>query len=106
GPAVLRGGPDLTGFGPQPRAEARRALGLEPDGRYLLFPANPGRPEKRHDRAAELAAATGADLITGGAIDPDAMPTWVNAADAVLVTSDYEGFGLIPVPSPPCQVPR
>ena len=38
----------------EPRRDA--ALGLDPDGRYLLFPANPARPEKRHDRAAELAA--------------------------------------------------
>ena len=51
GSAVLPCGPDLSRFGPMPRAEARRELGLDPDGRYLLFPANPARPEKRADRA-------------------------------------------------------
>ena len=105
GSAVLPCGPDLGRFSPTPRGEARRALGLEPEGRYLLFPANPARPEKRHDRAAELAAACEADLLTGGAIDPDAMPTWINAADAVLVTSDYEGFGLTAVEALACDVP-
>jgi teichuronic acid biosynthesis glycosyltransferase TuaC len=105
GAAVLPCGPDLGRFSPTPRAEARRALDLEPEGRFLLFPANPARPEKRHDRAAELAAACGADLLTGGAIDPDAMPTWINAADAVLVTSDYEGFGLAAVEALACDVP-
>ncbi len=94
GSAVLPCGPDLGRFRPIPRAEARRELGLDPDGRYLLFPANPARPEKRADRAAELAAAAGAELLTGGSIEPDQMPLWVNAANAVLVTSDYEGFGL------------
>ena len=105
GAVVLPTGPDLGRFSPRPRAEARAALGLDPDGRYLFFPANPTRPEKRHDRAAELASACEADLLTGGAIDPDAMPTWVNAADAVLVTSDYEGFGLAAVEALACDVP-
>ncbi|HWN73178.1 MAG TPA: glycosyltransferase, partial [Solirubrobacterales bacterium] len=91
GSAVLPCGPDLSRFGPHPRAEARQALGLDPEGRFLFFPANPARPEKRHDRAAELAATCGAELLTGGSIDPEQMPLWMNAANAVLVTSDYEG---------------
>jgi teichuronic acid biosynthesis glycosyltransferase TuaC len=103
--AVLPCGPDLRRFGPQPRAEARRALGLDPDGRFLLFPANPGRPEKRHDRAAELSAACEADLLTGGSIDPEQMPLWINAANAVLVTSDYEGFGMAAIEALACGVP-
>jgi glycosyltransferase involved in cell wall biosynthesis len=105
GSAVLPCGPDLRRFVPQPRAEARRALGLDPDGRFLFFPANPGRLEKRHDRAAELAAACGADLLTGGSIDPERMPFWINAANAVVVTSDYEGFGMAAVEALACDVP-
>jgi glycosyltransferase involved in cell wall biosynthesis len=105
GAAVLPCGPDLRRFRPIPRAEARRRLGLDPEGSYLLFPADPGRPEKRFDRAAELAAATGAELLKGGSIDPDEMPYWVNAANAVLVTSDYEGFGLACVEALACGVP-
>lgn len=105
GSAVLPCGPDLERFRPLPREEARRALGLEPGGRYLLFPADPGRPEKRAGRARELAAATGAELLTGGGIDPDRMPLWVNAANAVLVTSDYEGFGLACLEALACDVP-
>jgi glycosyltransferase involved in cell wall biosynthesis len=105
GSAVLPCGPDLSRFRPMPRAEARRQLGLDPAGRYLLFPANPQRPEKRADRAAAVAAASGAELLTGGSIDPDLMPAWVNAANAVLVTSDYEGFGLACVEALACDVP-
>jgi teichuronic acid biosynthesis glycosyltransferase TuaC len=103
--AVLPCGADLSRFRPLPRPEARRQLDLDPHGRYLLFPANPSRPEKRADRAAELAGATGAELLTGGAIDPDRMPLWVNAANAVLVTSDNEGFGLAALESLACGVP-
>jgi teichuronic acid biosynthesis glycosyltransferase TuaC len=103
--AVLPCGPDLTRFGPQPRAEARRELGLDPGGPYLLFPANPSRPEKRHDRAQELARRAGAELLTGGSIQPDRMPLWLNAANAVLVTSEYEGFGMVALEALACGVP-
>ena len=33
------------------------------------------------------------------------MPLWINAANAVLVTSDYEGFGLACVEALACDVP-
>ena len=103
--AVLPCGPDLDRFGPVPRPEARASLGLDPEGRYLFFPANPARPEKRHDRAVEVAAACGAELLTGGSIEPERMPLWLNAANAVLVTSDYEGFGLAAIEALACDVP-
>ena len=105
GSAVLPCGPDLGRFHPLPRQEARRELGLDPDGRMLLFPANPARPEKRADRANELAVAAGAELLTGGSIDPEQMPLWINAANAVLVTSDNEGFGMVCVEALACDVP-
>ncbi len=105
GSAVLPCGPDLGRFEAIPRAQARRELGLDPDRGYLFFPANPARPEKRHDRAAEVAAACEADLLTGGSIEPEPMPLWINAANAVLVTSDYEGFGMAAVEALACDVP-
>jgi teichuronic acid biosynthesis glycosyltransferase TuaC len=105
GAAVLPCGPDLARFRPLPRSAARKALDLDPSGSYLLFPADPSRGEKRHDRAAALADACGAELLTGGSIDPDRMPLWVNAANAVLVTSEHEGFGLAAVEALACDVP-
>lgn len=105
GSAVLPCGPDLDRFGPLPRSETRRQLGLDPEGRFLFFPANPARSEKRHDRAAELAHACDAELLTGGSIEPEQMPLWINAANAVLVTSDYEGFGLAALEALACDVP-
>ncbi len=105
GSAVLPCGPDLARFGPMPRADARRELGLDPGGRYLLFPANPARPEKRADRARELAEACEAELLSGGAIEPDRMRLWINAANAVLIPSDYEGFGMAAIEALACEVP-
>ena len=57
--AVLPAGADRERFTPVARDEARRRLGLDPDGRYLLFPAAPFRPEKRHDLAARGRRAGG-----------------------------------------------
>jgi teichuronic acid biosynthesis glycosyltransferase TuaC len=103
--AVLPCGLDLARFARIPRPEARHKLGLDPDGRYLLFPANPARPEKRHDRAASLAEAAGATLLAGGSIDPERMPLWLNAANAVVITSENEGFGLACLEGLACNVP-
>src|SRR4051794_25113432 len=90
--AVLPVGIDLTRFRPIPRAEARAHLGLDPDGRYLLFPHDPSRPLKRYDRALEAAGDT--RLLTLGGVPPTEVPYWINAANAVLVPSEKEAFGL------------
>jgi glycosyltransferase involved in cell wall biosynthesis len=103
--AVLPTGVALARFQPGSRAAARRALGLRPDGRYLLLPADPARPEKRADRARALAQATRAELITLGATAPARMMDHINAADAVLVTSERESFGLAALEALACEVP-
>ncbi|MBV8221578.1 MAG: glycosyltransferase [Solirubrobacterales bacterium] len=101
--AVLPIGVDTRRFRPIPRREARADLGLATDGRYLLFGADPRRPEKRYDRA--LAVAGGVPLLTLGDIEPQKVPLYVNAANAVLVTSEREGFGLAVLEALACDVP-
>ncbi len=101
--AVLPVGIDLQRFRPIPRREARERLGLDPDGRYLLFPHDPARPLKRHDRAVEAAGDT--PLLTMGRVAPDEVPYWINAANAVLVPSQAEGFGLSAIEAIACGVP-
>ena len=101
--AVLPCGVDLDRFQPQPRAQARTALGLDPSGPYLLFPADPRRVGKRHDRALELAGDT--PLLTLGAVPPRDVPRWINAANAVVVPSEAEGFGLAVLEALACDVP-
>jgi teichuronic acid biosynthesis glycosyltransferase TuaC len=101
--AILPCGVALDRFRPIPRAEARARLGLEVDQRYLLFPADPERPEKRFDRAR--AVAQDHRLLVLGRVPPDEVPYWVNAADAVLVTSERESFGLSVLEALACDVP-
>jgi len=101
--AILPCGVDLHRFVRIDHAEARRRLGLSPDGPYLLFPSDPTRAEKRHDLA--LAAAGDTPLLTLGNVDPEEVPLWVNAANAVLIPSDREGFGLAALEALACDVP-
>jgi teichuronic acid biosynthesis glycosyltransferase TuaC len=101
--AVLPCGVDLNRFHPIGRAEARVRLGLGPQGPYLLFPADPDRPEKRHDRA--MAVAGEVPLLALRGVDPAEVPLWVNAANAVLVPSEREGFGLAVLEALACNVP-
>lgn len=102
---VLPCGVDLERFRLLPRAEARAELGLDPRGRYVLFAADPARPEKRYDRAERLAAAAQAELLTLGGVEPARVPLFVNAAAAVLVPSEREGFGLAALEALACEVP-
>jgi glycosyltransferase involved in cell wall biosynthesis len=104
--AILPTGVNLDRFAPRDRAGARERLGLRPDGRYLLFPADPRRPEKRGERARELAAAAGGvELLTYGGLAPEQVPDMVNAANAVVATSEREGYGLAPLEALACDVP-
>jgi len=103
--AVLPCGADLSRFRQIDRAEAKQKLGLDPGVRYLFFPANPARPEKMFKRAEEVAETAGAELLTGGSIPPDEMALWLNATNAVLIPSLYEGFGLACLESLACNVP-
>ncbi len=100
---VLPCGVDVERFHPMDRAAARRELGLEEHGRYLLFPADPARREKRYDRARAVAGQV--PLLALGAVEPAQVPLWVNAADAVLVTSERESFGLAVLEALACDVP-
>ncbi|GAC1317293.1 MAG: hypothetical protein NVSMB25_04650 [Thermoleophilaceae bacterium] len=103
--AVLPCGVNLERFQPLGRRVARERLGLDPGGRYLLFPADPARPEKRFDLATAVAERVDALLLSYGNAAPDKVPLLVNAASAVLCTSDREGFGLAPLEALACDIP-
>ena len=104
--AVLPCGVELTRFRPLERREARSLLGLDPERPYLLFPADPARKVKRYERARGLAARfPDAELLTLHGAAPDRVQLWINASNAVLVTSEHEGFGLAALEALACDVP-
>jgi teichuronic acid biosynthesis glycosyltransferase TuaC len=102
---ILPCGIDLERFRPLPRAQARAELGLDAERPYLLFVSHPSREDKRHDLALALAREVGVELLTLGHTDPALVPLWINAANAVLVPSDREGFGLAALEALACDVP-
>lgn len=102
---VLPCGVDMQRFESLPRARARGSLQLDLTHPYLLFPADPARPEKRHDRALTLAETLGVELLTLGGVPPERVPLYVNAANAVVIPSEREGFGLAALEALACDVP-
>jgi teichuronic acid biosynthesis glycosyltransferase TuaC len=110
--AVIGPGVDLESFRPLPRAESRSRLGIaaQPERRLVVFPADPQRPEKRFADAqavVERLAATRPDVELRAVYGRPRteMPYWLNAADAVIVTSQREGYGLACAEALACDVP-
>ena len=89
---------------PDPAREARERLGLDPDGAVPAVPrttrpaAQALRPRARGGRRRAAAARS-------GRVAPDEVPYWINAANAVLVPSQAEGFGLSVIEALACGVP-
>jgi teichuronic acid biosynthesis glycosyltransferase TuaC len=103
---ILPCGVDLSRFVPIPRNQARAELGLDPAAAYVLFPSDLTRPEKRFDRARQLLDGDGGvQLLSLGDVPPERVPLFVNAANAVVIPSDREGFGLACLEALACDVP-
>src|SRR6476659_7819325 len=104
--AVMPTGVSLARFEQRSREDARRALGIDPEGSYVLFPFNPDRPVKHYDRAVEVAEGIeDLEVLTLGNVPPDEVVNYMNAVDATLVPSEYEGFGLAALETLACNVP-
>jgi teichuronic acid biosynthesis glycosyltransferase TuaC len=93
---VFSPGVDYTRFTPRPKAEARQALNLDPEKKYILFSAVSNAPIKRLDIALQVEAAVaqlypGAQLLMLTQEPYWRVPLYLNAADCLLLTSDKEG---------------
>ena len=71
------------------------------------MPAVPRRPGARGEALRPRARSVAGDvpLLALRDVAPDEVPCWVNAANAVLVPSEREGFGLAVLEALACDVP-
>lgn len=94
---VVPHGVDRSLFSPRDRAAARAELGWDPAARHVLFPYSPRRVVKDYPRATRIvgraAARVDADvrLQTVSGEPHERVATAMNAADALLLTSEQEG---------------
>lgn len=94
---VIPHGVDLELFRPMPRAEARAAVDWPEDGKRVLFPYPTERTEKDYPRAKRVVEAAGRRIDEAVTLHDleltphERMPLYMNAADAMLLTSRWEG---------------
>lgn len=90
---VVPNGVDTELFIPADKREARDRLGL-PEGRIILFVADPARREKNYPLAQEavrLLAGKDVTLRPVYGVPHEVMPAYYNGADVLLLTSLWEG---------------
>jgi glycosyltransferase involved in cell wall biosynthesis len=107
---VVPVGVDTNVFRPMLREEARRRLGWDPQGRYVLFPGAASRRVKRYDlfqAAFALAKLECPELhpILFDGYERDQAPLVMNAIDCVLMTSDWEGSPVTVKEALACETP-
>lgn len=108
-PQVIPGGVDLELFRPQDKSVARQQLGLPHKKLLVLFPANPHNPIKRYQLAIEavnhLKSELDLELLVVQGIPHAKMPLYLNACDALLLTSHHEGSPTVVKEALACNLP-
>jgi glycosyltransferase involved in cell wall biosynthesis len=100
-------GVDAELFQPIPRSEARRRLGWDSDERVVLFPYPPDRTVKNYPLAERVTAQLPGDpaLRTMSGVPYERVPLYMNASDALLVTSRRESGPMVVKEAAACNVP-
>jgi len=95
---VIPDGVDLERFTPEPQAQAKRRVGWDDsDAADVLFPYPPAREVKNHPRAERIVTVVDnllerpVRLRTVHGVAHDTVADYMNAADALLLTSHSEG---------------
>lgn len=98
---------DTEQFRPIPRAEARERVGWSTDERIVLFPYAPSREEKNYPLARRIVDGLEGDVsLRTVANQPyEDVPYYLNAADAVLITSRFESGPMTIKEAAACNTP-
>ena len=107
---VIPCGIDTERFKPLDRDACRRQIGWSKDRFHVLFPANSGSPVKRPELARAVIAAAiqsglPAELHYLAGMPNDDVPVWLNASDALLLTSLHEGSPTVVKEALACNIP-
>jgi glycosyltransferase involved in cell wall biosynthesis len=94
---VIPAGVDMETFKPMPKDEARESVGWSPEKRHVLFPYAPRRERKNYPLAKEVVDRVNERvddevvLQAVHGVDHDRIPVYMNASDALILTSKLEG---------------
>lgn len=106
---TIPSGLDMSLFVPADLREARAALGWDMNARYVLFPSSPRRLEKRFDLARKCVDLLGGNLATRlvclDGVPHEKVPVYMNAADALLMTSSFEASPVTVREALSCNLP-
>ena len=107
---TIPNGIDLSRFTPRDRTECQHELGWNPRRAHILFPAPPARGEKRFPLANAAVrvlerSGIGVELHVLDAVPHDQVPMWLNASNAMVLTSIREGSPMVVKEALACNVP-
>ena len=107
---VIPNGVDFTLFHPMSRAEARAALGWDQDRSYVLFGNNPNEYRKNFPLAQAAierlhTRGVAAELVVASDLPQATVMQYINASNALLLPSMYEGSPNIVKETMACNVP-
>lgn len=104
---VVPNGVDLERFAPLDQGKARAELGWG-SGIYVLFGANPARPEKNFELAEQAVKAAGIGdirLVPLKSVPHEMINYYLNASDLLILTSLHEGSPNIVKEAMACNCP-
>src|SRR5712691_531626 len=107
---VIPNGVDFELFHPIPRAEARAALGWDQDRYYVLFGNDPKIPVKNFPLAQAAvdslrSRGMSAELIVARGLPQTTLVQYINASNALILSSIAEGSPNIVKEAMACNVP-
>lgn len=108
---VIPNGIDVEAFTPIDSAVARKRLGWSANRKYVLFPGNPALPRKCFPlaeasvRAAERRIGQSIEIVVLWNVPPESVPLYMNACDAMLMTSFVEGSPNVVKEAMACDLP-